>query len=339
VLDDIRLAGLAPIALFDFSRNGSFVSLIGKGERSAIFWLDSAGHTLPLQAAPVYYASPRFSPDGRRLAFAMGTPRQLDIWIKDLDANTTPLRLTRMSGSNHHPVWTPDGTSLVFESVLGESQSLYWISADGASDAQRLTDDKIRRVPFSFSPDGKRLAFSQEGGGGGGQSEIWTAPVESGSDRVRLGKPELFLRNIFGGSSSFSPDGSWMAYSTDETGRLEVYVSPFPGPGRKWPISSGGGSRPVWSSNGRELFFLTPEDRIMVVSYTAKGNAFAADKPRLWSEKRLLRLPTIGHDVAPDGKRFAAILNADGTAEPIAPQLIVLLNFFDELRRRVPVSH
>jgi len=179
------------------------------------------------------------------------------------------------------------------------------------------------------------LAFGEQGA-------IWTAPVDSGSDRVRLGQPEFFLRPSSGsyiGYASLSPDGRWMAYNTDETGTSEVYVSPFPGPGRKWPISVGGGRNVIWSGNGRELFFLTPDDRIMVVSYTANGNGFAASKPQLWSEKRLLRLPSKSYDLAPDGKRFAAILNADGTAEPFAPQLVVLLNFFDDLRRRVPVSH
>ena len=99
-----------------------------------------------------------------------------------------------------------------------------------------------------------------------------------------------------------------MAYQSDETGRYEVYVSPFPGPGRKWPISTGGGWFPIWSRNGRELFFLSPDWRIMVASYTTNGNSFVPGKPRLWSEKRLLRLPAQSYDLAPDGKRFAVVL-------------------------------
>lgn len=126
-----------------------------------------------------------------------------------------------------------------------------------------------------------------------------------------------------------------MAYQSDETGRYEIYVSPFPGPGRKWPVSTGGGWYPIWSRNGRELFFLSPDWRIMVVSYTVSGDTFVSGKPRLWSDKRLLRSPIQNYDLAPDGRRFAVVLAADGTAETLT-QLTVLLNFFDELRRRVP---
>ena len=100
----------------------------------------------------------------------------------------------------------------------------------------------------------------------------------------------------------------------------------------KQPVSTGGGEFPIWSRNGRELFFLSPDWRIMVVSYTAGGDIFAPGKPRLWSYKRLLRSPAQNYDLAPDGKRFAVVLATDGTAEPIT-QLTVLLNFFDELRR------
>jgi hypothetical protein len=128
-----------------------------------------------------------------------------------------------------------------------------------------------------------------------------------------------------------------MAYTSDETGRFEVYVSPFPGLGgtrRKRPISIAGGRYPIWSRNGKELFFLSEDWRIMVAKYAVTGDSFDSGKPQLWSEKRLLRLPTQSYDLTPDGKRFAVVLAADGTAEPSA-QLTVLLNFFDELRRRV----
>jgi Tol biopolymer transport system component len=335
VLEDIRLVGLAASAHFDCSQTGTCVYLSGKVDRSqAIFWLDSAGNISPLVSDPAYYSTPTFSPDRRRLAFAMGTgqPRSNDLWVKDIEGNTLT-RLTRMPGSNTHPLWSIDGAHIVFESLLGASPGPYWIHADGAGEPQRLTDDNIRRTPYSFSPDGKRLAYRQLATA---QGEIWTAAVEANPDRVRLGKPELFLRTPSSAfAAKFSPDGHWMAYQSDETGRHEIYVSPFPGPGRKQPVSTGGGGYPIWSRNGRELFFLSPDWRIMVASYTASGGVFVPGKPRIWSDKRLLRSPTQNYDLAPDGKRFAVVLAADGTAETLT-QLTVLLNFFDELRRRFP---
>jgi serine/threonine-protein kinase len=338
VLEDVSLAGLSATAHFDCSASpsgsGTCVYLKAEGENSlAVFWLDSAGKVEPLEPSPSFYVTPRFSPDGKRLAFSKGNgqARQHDIWVQDLDGNG-PSRLTRLPGINSSPVWTPDSVNLVFESILGASPSLYWIRADGTSEAQRLTDDKVRRIPYSFTPDGNRLAYTQRSAG---QSEIWTAPIERDAGRVRLGKPELFLRTTSVISARLSPNGRWMAYQMDETGRYEVYVSPFPGHGRRRQISTEGGWFPIWSRNSDELFFLTPNWRIMVAGYTAKGELFTPGKLRVWSEKRLLRMPAAAYDLGPEGKRFAVVLAADGTAGPTT-HLTVLLNFFDELRRRVP---
>jgi serine/threonine-protein kinase len=339
VLEDVSTFGRAGSTNFDFSGassgSGTFVYLSRTGEPpQSIFWLDSGGKTHPLHAAQGIYSTPRFSPDGKRLAFAIVERAwQGDIWVEDLDRDVVT-RLTHLPGAvNQHPVWTPDGANLIFESPRLVAPSLYWIRADGSGAPQPMTDTKIRRTPYGLSPNGKRLVYGQNG--------IWTAPVESeldqGSREVRLGKAERFLQaapTVI--SATFSPDGRWMAYSSDETGIFEVYVQPFPGPGGKIPISTGGGSYPIWSRNGRDLFFLGPDQRIIVVSYTARGDSFVAGKPHVWSEKRLLDRPYETYDLAPDGERFAVILYADGTAEPIT-QLTVLLNFFDELKRRVPV--
>jgi Tol biopolymer transport system component len=250
--------------------------------------------------------------------------------VQDLDRDV-PSRLTNLPGINTGATWTPNGIRIVFESVLGEAPSLYWIRADGSGGPQRLTNDGIRRIPYSFSPDGKRLAYAQESGG---RSAIWTAPIEGDSDHPRLGKPELFLQTpLSDGSPAFSPDGRWLAYTSNKTGTREVYVRPFPGPGAERRISPGGGSRPAWSS--RELFFLGSDRRIMMAAYTASGDNFVPGKPRIWSDKRLLDRPYDNYDLAPDGEHIAVVLHADGTAES-KPQLTVLLNFFDELRRRVP---
>jgi eukaryotic-like serine/threonine-protein kinase len=141
---------------------------------------------------------------------------------------------------------------------------------------------------------------------------------------------------------AFSPDGRWMAYATDESGSYEVDVRPFPvtAAGGKWQISSGGGREPKWSHDGKNLFFMTLDNRIMVASYTGKGDSFSASKPRTWSETQLYS-PTSdpNFDVSPDGSRIAAVLSRYATEETKGPAHVTfLLNFFDELRRRVPVG-
>jgi eukaryotic-like serine/threonine-protein kinase len=329
---------------FDFSQTGSFVYCQPGNPELSIFWLDSAGTALPLRVAPgSYYAGPRFSPDGKRLAFTMTAEGHRDIWVQDLDRGTVS-RLTALPGVNDTPVWTADGWNLIFRSADQPNAGIYGVRADGSGQPQRLLDLRSAEFGFSVSPDGKRLALGDRGPGG----TIWTAPVESGRRNLSLGKAEPFLQTQrFNpalpprASPAFSPDGRWLAYCSNESGQLEVYVVPFPGPGGKWRVSTSGGKFPVWSRNKRELFFLDLDSsKIMVTSYKETGDSFSAAKPRVWSDKRLLDLGVpYSYDIGPDGQRFAVVLLADGSAEqkPIT-NLAFLLNFFDELRRRAPVE-
>jgi serine/threonine-protein kinase len=141
--------------------------------------------------------------------------------------------------------------------------------------------------------------------------------------------------------AAFSPDGRWLAYCALESGQIEVYVRPFPGPGGKWRVSRSGGTHPVWSPNGRDLFFFGYRSKKLLVSrYKAVGDSFSAGEPEVWSDQPLLDLGELySYDVAPDGKRVAAVLYDDGTAEQKpATSLVVLLNFLDELRSRAEGS-
>ena len=307
--------------------------------------MDSSGKTQPLHAPPGFYHMPRFSPKGERLAFSIVSGKGEDIWVKDLDRDT-PSRLTFLPGRNADQVWTPDGRNIVFQSTNPAAPGLYGIRSDGAGDAKRLTEGKPLEFPSSFSPDGKRLAIMQAGKGG--SFDIFTMPVEAdpgqGALGFRLGKAELFLGTPFNEAHpAFSPDGHWLAYASNESGTIEVYVRPFPGPGGRWPVSTGGGIFPRWSGDGRELLFETLDQHVMAVSYTvthtAEGDSFVAGKPRMWTKTRL-RSGGIyyNYDIAPDGKRLAAFVADDAKDEKPLTHLTFLLNFFDELRRKVPVG-
>ena len=340
VLEDMggRLAGWN----FDFSENGTFVyESEPRDPRDSIFWLDHSGRLSPLQTVPGFYSSPAFSPDGKRLAFSMnGRSSQgiwvQNIWVQDLNLGTAS-PLTSLSAVNDSPVWTADGRNLIFRSVSQPNPGIYTIPADGAGAARRLADLTTGVFPGSISADGKWLAtwgFAATGA-------VWIAPVQTDPAGPRLGKPEPFFQTmkITRTSPSFSPDGRWLAYCSLESGSIEVYVRPFPGPGGKVRISNSGGTHPVWSRNGRELFYMTrPGRKVMVTKYKVVDNRFVPGEPELWSDKQLLDLGELNtYDGSPDGNRLAVVLYADGTADQKpSTGLTVLLNFFDELRRRVP---
>ena len=329
-------------AEIDFSQTGTVVCFSGMPDSmEAIFWLASGGKLQPLVTTPGVYSSPRFSPDGKRLAFSLDDSHgNEDIWVRDLERETAS-RLTFLPGANQAPLWTPDSRNIIFLSEGSPAPGIYAVRADRSGEPQRLAEMQGRMLPHSISPDGKRLAGLHPFSGG---LELWTASLENDGDQLRLGKPEAFLRSRFITIFPvFSPDGHWLAYASNESGTREIYVRPFPGPGGGVQVSSGGGHFPIWSRNGRELFFRGADMRLMVVEYTVRGDSFTAGKPHVWSEQPMLDLtspPIPTYDLAPDGKRLAVILYADGTAEqkPIT-HVTFLLNFFDELRRRVPTGN
>ena len=170
--------------------------------------------------------------------------------------------------------------------------------------------------------------------------DVWTVPIESDGAGMRAGKPEVFLQTPADERSpGFSPDGRWLAYSSNESGTPQVYVRAFPDKGGKWQISNNGGVHPMWSRG--DLFFETPDQHIMAAAYTVKGDSFVAGKPRLWSEKPITGSVTNKNlDLAPDGKRIAALMpatEAKGSQEA-QNHVVFLMNFFDELRRTVPLG-
>src|SRR5262249_51412483 len=286
--------------------------------------------TVSLGTEPAFYGFPRLSPDGSRLAYFMSQGSSADLWIYDWQRG----RKTRLTNGflTSWLVWSPDGRFVVMSAGGG----MFWTRADGAGKPQPLTQSKSQQAPRSFTPHGTRLVFSELTCGAGG--EIRTAPVESGSGQMRAGETRLFLKTSAGYAfPAFSPDGRWLAYGDAEGGGYEVYVRAFPDNGAKVQISNAGGTWPIWSRSGHELFYRAEDGRIMVATYTVKGETFVADKPRLWSGKQLATVGMGGNfDLAPDGKRLVVLMPAE-SPEPRESQnhVKIVVNFFDEIRRRV----
>jgi serine/threonine-protein kinase len=314
---------------FDFSRTGTLVYR-GSGEARGLVtieWLDSSGKTKPLLARRGNYVSPRLLPNGERLALISAG----DVWVYDLRREIM-MRLT-FGGGASNPIWRGDGF-ILFRAPGG----LFWINAEGAGKPQPLTRSKNLQAPWSLTPDGKLLAFVEIDPVNG--ADLWTVAVEDDREGLRAGEAEPFLQTPFNERApAFSPDGHWLAYASDESGTLQIYVRAFPDKSGKRQVSSDGGAFPMWSRTRRELFFQNTS-QIMVAPYTMHGNSFDADKPRLWSERRLAIVsPSFNYDVAPDGTRVVALLPAQaGQERKPEHHVIFLLNFFDELRRRAPSS-
>ncbi len=314
------------------SGHGIFVYMSGNSaaHASKINWLDSTGGMQPLITAPGQYATPRLSPDGRRLAFVKGG----DVFVADSERNT--LTQVTFTGRAAIPVWATDGKHIAF-SLGGNAGGIGWIRSDGAGDARTLLESAGTATPWSFAPDG-RLAFFQRNPGPG--LTVWTAPLDlSDPDRPQLGKPESAW-HAKGDDylPRFSPDGRWIAYRSNESGINEIYVRPFPASrGGKLQISSGGGMYALWAGNRRELFYQTGDNRIMALDYKVEGDSFLPGKPHVWYDQPLFYAGTSNLDLAPDGKRFVVLaLPETVPGEKGTVHVTMLLNFLDELKRRIP---
>lgn len=340
LLEDLASDPTSGVGQFSFSRTGTFLLRNGKSSAGSwpVWWLDNTGKTKTLIATPGFYITPRFSPDGQKLALVQLEASERRLLVYDWQRDTTS-RLAFSAQQISYPTWSPEGKHIVFKFSSADRFGLGWIRADGAGENQRLLDSKNLVLPYSFFPDGRRLAYEELDPDTGW--DLWTLPLDvSDPDHPKAGKPEPFLRTpaneIY---PAVSPDGRWIAYDSYESGSWEVYVRPFPGPGGKWQVSSSGGHLAVWSRNGRELFFQNLDNRIMVANYEAKNGSFVTGKPRLWSDQQLRDVElNLSYDLAPDGKRFAIFPELKAPEEKGDVHITFLLNFFDELRRGAPLG-
>jgi serine/threonine-protein kinase len=289
---------------------------------SRLVRVDRQGKEQPLAAPARGYYTPRLSPpDGRRIAVSIAEASS-DIWLYDI-ARESLSRAT--SGStNANPIWSPDGKKLAFQSDRAGSTGIFWQPADGSGAAERLTTSQFFNVAGSWSPDGQRIAFQD--GTPETRNDIWTVGV---ADR----KAQPFLKTPANEAAPrFSPNGQWMAYTSDESGRWEVYVRPYPGPGPKYPISTEGGTEPVWNPDWHELFYRSG-NRMMAVDVSFVSG-FSAGKPKVLFDDPWLPTPltSSNYDVSRDGKRFLMLKPAE--PDNGARQIVVVQNWFEVLKKR-----
>jgi serine/threonine-protein kinase len=314
-------------AQYSISSNGSLVYVSGgvTSVQRKLEWVSRKGTEQVLGAPAQTYGYPRLSPDGRRVA--LETEDQ--IWLYDL-ARDTLTRFTFEGTNNQSPVWTPDGKRIAFYSNKDGPANIWWQLADGSGGLERLTTNPHAQIPRSWSPDGQLLAFHENDPTT--KKDIWVL-------RLSDHKTEPFLRTPFNeGGPVFSPDGHWIAYISDESGRPEIYLQPYPGPGGKWQISTDGGNEPAWNRNGRELFYRSG-NKMMAVDVTTQPT-FSPGKPKVLFEGQYVAvqpgLTGTAYDVSPDGQRFLMVKESEASIS--ATQINVVLNWFEELKRRAPVG-
>ncbi len=337
-------------AHFDVSRSGALAYAVGRAEGGArtVFWVDRNGKSKPLPLPPRSYVFPRISPDGRHIAIEVEGVNH-DLYTYDIERDV----MTKMTtdGLSHAPVWTPDGRHLAFRSWKAGTMTMWWMPSDASGPAERLTRVGARQSAVSFSPDGRYLVFNQMEPMGMGSSSmglmgssgsgmemggmgVWVLPMQGDTT------PRPFVESRFTvGSGRFSPDGKWVAYCLNESGRNEVVVQAWPGPGPRKQISSEGGTDPIWNRNGKELFYRNG-DKMMVVSVVTQP-VFEASRPQLLWQARFSHGMSSScgppgategnYDVSGDGQRFLMIKDLD--ADFTSTRIIVVLNFAEELKK------
>jgi Tol biopolymer transport system component/tRNA A-37 threonylcarbamoyl transferase component Bud32 len=326
VIDGVRESVLG-VGAFSCSPIGNCVYAGGgmSGAQRTAVMVDRSGASQPVMLPPGSYNHPRFSPEGGRVVFWRERVN-CDVVVFDI-ARGALTRLT-LDGDNHFPIWTPDGKRVTYVSrkSAGPTYELFWKPADGSGNEEKLSPRPLNLSginPLSWTPDEKNLAFGHGG-------NIWLLPLSG----ERTGQP--FFQSKFNETMpAFSPDGHWLAYVSDESGRPEVYVQPFPGPGGKYNISTDGGTEPVWARNGKELFYRRA-DQLMAVEINT-DSTFSAGKPkRLFEGPYVRNVGRVSYDVSPDGQRF--LMLKAGEEEQASSQINVLLNWLEELKQRVPVK-
>ncbi len=323
IQDSVRVNSATTSALAALSLSGTFIHVNGQSNSTLI--LASAGHETPVIGRAQGYDTPRFSPDGRKIAVTITGPVMNDIYVFDLGAHTET-RLTT-EGMNGVPEWTPDGKRIVFRSDRGGKRAFFWQPADGTSKSELLYQPDVPVNEAFLSPDTAWLVI-RTAPGGKNSADILRVKL-TGSDRTPI-------PNVIGPALEqmprLSPDGKWLAYQSNETGMFEVYVQPFPAGGPSVKASDGGGNEPMWGRSGRTLYYRT-SDGVFSVTVTT-GAAFSIGERKLVLPGAYLTDPSHqNYDVSLDGSQFLVLKQADADAKPL-----LVHNWGRELREKLTVG-
>jgi len=332
IIDDVAYSATFGFAQLAFSDSGLLVYRRAPSNgQSIVVMIDSASHVQSLVTAPGRYTWPALSPDGRRLALSVVESGVTSISVFD-NLNGAARRATSIAAASPTTAWTTDGRFLIIGTLTG----LSWVPADGGTPTELLMTKRMS-APWSMSPDGRRLAF-------GSVSPttafyLWTVSVEEINGTVRASAPRPFLESpSFETYPTFSPDGHWLAYTSNQSGSWEVYVRAFPDGGDPVQVSRDGGRVPRWASGGHELFYGTDDQRVMVAPYSIHDGTFVPGRPRQWTHVRLADTGVLpDYDLTRDGRHIVALVPAGQKDEmETSNHATMVLHFVDELRRRVP---
>ncbi|MGH9669755.1 MAG: TolB family protein [Terriglobales bacterium] len=324
IASDVQFLPQVDRAVFTVSDSGVLiVQGVSRAAQSQLLWFDRSGKQVGSLGKPAMYGNVALAPDGKRVAYDITDLDSLniDLWTMDL-ARGTAQRFTFDPAIDETPVWSPDGRQLLFGSNRSLAVDLFIRNSDGSGEDKLIlhVGGTTNNPPTDWSRDGRYILYQRE-------TELWYLTLPGLQT-----KPFLQTRSVVT-NGQFSPDGHWVAYASNETGRWEVYVASFPEPRGKWQVSSGGGQQPRWRGDGKELFYLSPEGKMMAVQVQT-GNTFDAGTPialfQARPHKQIAALDLFTYDVSRDGQRF--LINTQ-VEHPEASPMSVILNWTAELRK------
>jgi Tol biopolymer transport system component len=326
VAEEVDRIGPVRLANFSVSRTGVLVSRSGSSEATQLTWFDRQGEQLGTVGPIANYSVPWLSPDEHRITFSFAAREgDSDIWLIDV-ARGTPTRFTFDPSPDLSPVWSPDGGRILFTSLRDGHGNLYQRAASGGGADEVLVQSDFSKMPNDWSADGKFILYQELNPGT--SNDLWIFPVAGGQKQLPFLKTPFDERQ-----GRFSPNGRWIAYASNESGPWQVYVRSFPDSGGKWQVSTNGGGQPQWRRDGRELFYVSADRKLMAVEVNGNGPTFEAGTPK---ELFVLRIQAIGlpgprnyYAASKDGQRFLVVkVPGDPTGSPTA----VVLNWTADLK-------
>jgi Tol biopolymer transport system component len=304
-----------PLANFSASENGVLVYQTGAAASGTqLTWFDRTGKQIGVLGEPAQYGDVRLSPDEKRVAVTIPSGGTRDIWVYDV-ARGVKTRFTFDTTEERAPIWSPDSSRIVVNSNRKGIYNLYLKSASGAGTEAVLLEDNVSKTPLNWSEDGQFLLYRTDVA----PYDFFVLPLSG--ER----KPAPYTQTPFSENNGrFSPDGRWVAYTSNESGeREEIYVAPFPGPGGKWQVSSEGGLYPQWSRDGTEIFYLAADNRLMTAAVNGKGESFEVGAIKSLFQTRAVIGRSPPHNVSADGKRFLINIAPEQAAESVPITVVV----------------